>query len=473
MDGMRARVSCFLAVSLLTGCATYHARPLQPPALERAYHARSLDDLALQKYVDANLGTTQTAWPPRSIDLKTLTLIGYFYSASLDVARAQLSAAEAGIQTARARINPGLVTSAGYDRNPDSHFDRSAGPSFTVETAGKRGYRILRAEAEAESARNSFAEASWQLRSGVRAAFVNHLLAAARLELTEREAQVRGEIVEIFERRVAVGEAATPELDIYRVNLIIADAARRRSRGDVAQTRAALASVVGVPSDALAAVAWTAPSFDTPARPEALPVSAVQRAGVLHRADVRRSLSDFAAADASLHLELARQYPDLVLLPAYDFEESFARYILNVTVEPLALFHRNQGPIAVAEAQREEAAARFEALQGRAIGEIETALIRYRVAFEQWQEAGDQLISVQRDREEAARRALAVGEGDRLAVAIAQLETVTAARVRLDALADVQNAMGALEDAMQQPLEDALTVPDVPRVSPRTGAPAQ
>jgi outer membrane protein TolC len=389
------------------------------------------------------------------------------------VARAQLSAAEAGIQVARARINPGLNVSAGYDRNPDSHFDRGIGPFFTVETAGKRGSRILRAEAEAESARNTLAEASWQLRSAVRAAFVNHLIAAARLDLIEREVQIRREIVEIFERRVAVGEAATPELDIYRVNLIIANAALLRSRGDVTQTRAALASAVGLPSDVLSNVTWTAPRFDAPAQPQAVPVSAVQRAGVLHRADVRRSLSDFAAADASLRLELARQYPDLVLSPAYEFQEAFARYMLNATLEPLALFHRNQGPIAVATAQREEAAAKFEALQARAIGDLETALIRYRAAFEQWQEAGDQLITVQRDREQAARRALAAGEGDRLAVATAQLETVTAARARLDALADVQTAMGALEDAMQQPLEDALTVPSVPRVSPRNGAPTQ
>src|SRR5262249_44869840 len=342
---MRAGVCGFLAASLLTGCAKYHTRPLKPPDLERAYHARSLDNPALQKYVEASVGSTQTAWPPRSVDLKTLTLIGYYYSASLDVARAQLSAAEAGIQAAHARINPGLVGSAGYDRNPESHFDRSIGPSFTIETAGKRGYRILRAEAEAESAWNTLAEASWQLRSSVRTALVNHLLAAARLELTEREVQVRSEIVEIFEKRVAVGEAATPELDIYRVNLITANAALRRSRGDVTETRAALASIVGVPSEVLSAVTWQAPGFETPAQPAAVPVSAVQRAGVLHRADVRRSLSDFAAADASLRLELARQYPDLVLGPTYDFEESFARYVLNVTLEPLALFHRNQGPI--------------------------------------------------------------------------------------------------------------------------------
>jgi outer membrane protein, heavy metal efflux system len=470
---MRARVSCVLTVSLLAACTKYQARPLQAPSLERAYYARSLEDPALQHYVEANVGTTETAWPPRSIDLKTLTLIGYYYSASLDVARAQLRAAEAGIEAARARINPGLIGSAGYDRNPESHFDRSIGPSFTIETAGKRGYRILRAEAEAESAWNTLAEASWQLRSSVRTAFVNHLLAVARLELTEREVRVRSEIVEIFEKRVAVGEAPTPELDIYRVNLITVNAALLRSRGEATETRAALASAVGVPSEALSAVTWKAPGFETPAQPETVPVNAVQRAGLLHRADLRRSLSDFAAADASFRLELARQYPDLVLAPTYDFEESFARYILNVTLEPLAIFHRNQGPIAVALAQREEAAAKFEALQARAIGELEAALIRYRAAFEQWQEAGDQLITVQRDREQAARRALAVGEGDRLAVATAQLETVTAARARLDALAEAQNAMGALEDAMQQPLEDALSVPGVPPVSPRKGAPAQ
>jgi hypothetical protein len=46
---------------------------------------------------------------------------------------------------------------------------------------------------------------------------------------------------------------------------------------------------------------------------------------------------------------------------------------------------------------------------------------------------------------------------------------VTAARARLDALTHVQTALGALENAMQQPLEGALAVPDPSRVSPRKG----
>ena len=40
-----------------------------------------------------------------------------------------------------------------------------------------------------------------------------------------------------------------------------------------------------------------ATTFEVPPPLEALPVTRLQRAGVLHRADVRRSLSDFAVAD--------------------------------------------------------------------------------------------------------------------------------------------------------------------------------
>jgi outer membrane protein, heavy metal efflux system len=455
-----------LTASLVAGCATYEARPLEAPALERAYFARTLDDAHLRAFVEAG-GVAPTSWPPRTLDLKTLTLIGFYYSADLDVARAQIAAADAGVRAAGARINPGLGLNAGYDQDPASHPEWGIAPSFTIETAGKRGYRTLRAEHEAEAASAGLAEAAWQLRSRVRRAFAYQWFASARLELLQRENGIRSEIVQIVDRRVSVGETARPELDIYRVDLITTEAALRVANGDVAQTRAALANAVGLPTGALTDVSLIAPAFEAPAPPEALPILSVQRAGLLHRSDVRRSLSDYAAADATLRLELARQYPDLVLAPGYTFEEGFVRYVLGAAIEPLAIFHRNQGPIAIAEARRDEAGARFEALQTTAIGEMERALVQYRAAVQEWREANDRLITVQRDREDAARRALAAGEGDRLTLATAQLQTLTAARIRLEALTHVHTALGALEDAMQQPLEGALMTPGPARTSPR------
>ena len=65
---------------------------------------------------------------------------------------------------------------------------------------------------------------------------------------------------------------------------------------------------------------------------------------------------------------------------------------------------------------------------------------------------------MQRDREAAAQHALAAGEGDRLGVAAARLETITAARSALEALTRVTTALTALEDSMQQPLTAALQI---------------
>lgn len=453
----------------LAGCAAYHARPLAAPQLETAYRARTLDDASLRSFVEANAGPERPEWPPSILSLRTLTLVGYYYSPDLEIARAQIAVAEANVRAAGARVNPDLAVNAGYNRNPESHVEYGVVPSFTLETAGKRGYRTLRAERQADAARIGLLEAGWVLRSRIRAAFMNHVLATERLALLRSEQNIRGEIVAIFDRRLAVGDAARPELDVYRIDLITNDAAVRAASGDVAQTRAVLANAVGVPLAALQDVPVASPALDAPPAEEVLPIRTLQRAGLLHRADLQRSLADYAATDAGLRLELARQYPDIVLSPGYTFEEGFARYVLGAALQPVALFHRNQGPIAVAEAQRVEAASRFEQLQSQAIGEMERALVQYRSALDEWREANDRLIGVQRDREEAARRALAAGEGDRLSLATVRLQTVTAARARLDALTRVQTALGALEDAMQQPLEAALSVPDPTRVSPRKG----
>src|SRR5438477_11917472 len=110
-----------------------------------------------------------------------LTFIGYYYSADLDVARAQVAVAEAGVRAAGARVNPDLAVNAGYNRNPESHLEYGFVPAVTFETAGKRGYRILRAERQADAARIGLSEAGWTVRSRIRAAFMNHVLATQRL----------------------------------------------------------------------------------------------------------------------------------------------------------------------------------------------------------------------------------------------------------------------------------------------------
>jgi outer membrane protein TolC len=460
-----------LAILLGTaGCAVYHPRQLNPPQLENQYRARTLTDQKVRSFVEVNFGEVVPSWPPKVLDLRTLTLVGYYYSPDLEIARSQIAIADAGIRAAGARINPTLGLDGGYNANPDSRLSYGVLPAFTIETAGKRGSRIFQAEKQAEAARIGLAEAGWLLRSGIRTAFYNHVFSARRRNLLQAEENIRSEIVEIFDKRLAAGEAAGPEVDIFRVDLITTEAALQIAIGDVAQTRSALANVIGLPTPALEDFTVESATLDSPPTEQDLPILKIQRAGLLHRADLRRTLADYAATDAALKLEIARQFPDLVLSPGYTFEEGFARYVLSASIQSIPLFHRNQGLIAVAEAQRRQAGERFEALQSQAIGQMERALVQYRAGLNEWREASERLVSVQRGREEAARRALAAGEGDRLGLATVRLQTIIADRAWLDALNRVYVALGALEDSMQQALEAPLSLPDPAIVSPRKGA---
>ena len=441
----------------------YTARPLRPPGIEDQYRARSLNSPDLAAFVRLQRGNPSLAWPPAALDLESLTLVAYFYQPDLDVARARASAAQAAAITARQRVNPSFSGDAGYSRNPESAVTYAAAPTFTIETAGKRGYRTMQAEKLAEAARLGFVEAGWQVRSRVRAAALAYLFAQRRIELLRSEAGVREDLVEIFEKRRAAGEAATPELDIVRADRSATQVTMRLAEGEVAENLSSLETACGLPPSALTGIAIAPAALEAPPPERELPIRAIQRAGLLHRADIRRTLTEYAAADALLRLEIANQYPNITLSPSYAFQEGFADYTLGIGLSALPILHRQQGPIAEAEAQRRQVEAQFRALQSRAIGQMEEALRQYRAALSEWKEAGDTFLHIQQEREAAARAALNAGEGDRLAMDLARLLTIAADRARLEALQRAQTALGALEDSMQHAFDgrEALPAPSL------------
>lgn len=464
-----ARIPIVIVIAWLpfqTACVHYTARPLNPPRMEEQYRARTLDNPGLAAFVRSQSGESPRTWPPAIVDLDTLTLIAYFYQPDLDVARAKFAAAEAALITARQRVNPSISGDAGYSRNPESALTYTAIPSFTIETAGKRGYRTMQAEKLAEASRLSFVETGWSVRSHVRAALIAYLFAQHRLNLLRTEAGIHDDVVEIFQKRLPAGEVASPDLDVVRAESIATQVVLRQAEGEVSQTVSALETSAGLPPTALAGITITFATLEKPPSEEALSMKQIQRAGLLNRADIRRTLTEYAAADAQLRLEIANQYPNIQLSPSYAFQEGFVDYTLGIGLSALPILHRQQGPIAEAEAQRKQIETQFLALQSRAIGEMEQALRQYRAALAEWKQA-DNFLRVQQDREAAARAALAAGEGDRLALDLARLLTIAANRSRLDALQRAQTALGALEDSMQHSLDGTMELPQPALASPR------
>ncbi len=454
-------VTALALVLLLTSCAYqhYHPVPLSPAQTAASLRARSLQDPNLRAFIEKNLGHKVDAWPMRQWNMDTLTLAAFYFNPTLEVARAQLATVEAGKITAAQRPNPSFgVAPGGETSSPGTPWLFNLGLGIPFETAGKRGHRERLARNAANSAEIAVAQQAWKVRSQLRATLLDYIDAQRSVELLRLSQQTNEEVVQLLQARLSEGEIARPELDAARADLSSASVQLRAAEGRMQQTRTALAAAIGVSVAALNGLEFTWRGYDDP--PKSFSEKEIQRDAVLNRMDIRAALANYAVAEASLRLEIANQYPNVVIGPTYTFEEGKDLFTLAVDLV-LPVFNHNQGPVAEAMATRKEMAARFVAVQANAIGASENALATYHASLQELRARQD-FLKIQEEREKATRRQQALGAADRLAVETAVIQTLTAKSTVAQAMYRAQAALGALEDAVQRPLEPASTLTIAP-----------
>ena len=455
MNPTKKLIVICVAFAGMNGCARqrYHRAPISPSETASRLESRNLQDAGLRVFLEKNLGHPLSSWPLKSWDLPSLTLAAFYFNPEMEIARAQASVAKAAVITAGARPNPTLSLRPGI---PSPYlFDLSL--SMPIQTAGKRGYQILEAKNLSEAARFGLANTAWQVRSAVRTALVNYFVAIRNAEQMQAQMKILAGRVQLLRKRLAAGEISRPELDLARIDLANARLGALNARTQISQDRSLLAGAIGVSVSALNGVEYSWPGFDRPPNPDSLSPRTIQREAVLNRLDVRQALAAYAAAEASLQLEIARQYPDIQIGPGYTYEEGNNFFTLGLSTT-LPIFNRNQGPIAEAEARRKEAAAQFLATQARVIAESEAASARYRGAWKELAEA-ERVLKLHGGKVRLAQQTFKAGESGPLPVNSELLGSAAAASAKLAALSRAQAALGSLEDAVERPLEPGDILP--------------
>ncbi|HEY4416975.1 MAG TPA: TolC family protein [Verrucomicrobiae bacterium] len=446
---------CFIGIVLLAGCARFQPQPLVPENSATQFEARRLDDAGLKQFVARNLGHELKTWPPEKWSLSELTLAAFYFHPSLEVAKDEWLVASAGITTAGARPNPSVTVTPGYDSQIPGNYSPWLVPvtfDLPIETAGKRGKRLAEAEKVSESARWNFISAAWKIRSDVRASLLDFILTGRRAELLQQQFAMQTQIVKRLQQRLDTGEISRPELTVASIALNRAQLDLNQAQADESSARSHLAGALGLTEAALAGTRF---DYDFSSPPTAQLTSVAARTVALRsRADILAALADYAAAEADLRLQIAKQYPDLHLGPGYAWNSGNAgdnQWSLGVTLE-LPILDQNQGPIAEAEARRKLSAAKFIELQAQVIGEIDQAQADFRVAQAQLS-AGQHLLAVEQQQQAAAEAQLQAGAAEPLDLLTAQLEFNTAQLAQLDSLTRQQAAFGALEGALQCPAD--------------------
>lgn len=449
MNAIRKGIASLIGVFLLAGCAVQRYRPalIVASATASRFESRSLADPGLQSFEEHNLGRPVSPWPLKTWDLQILSLAALYFNPALESARARVAATEAALVTAGARPNPSLSIAPGIP----SPYLLTLDFAFPIETAGKRGHRIQAARSLDQAARFDLADSAWTIHGGVRIALLNYLLASRSLESFRSEEKVREDQVKILEQIFSAGEIPRQSVDLARIELSKTHMAIDTAEGQVRETKAALAAAVGLSVAALQSVDFSWRNLDMPPSEESLSPAEIQRSAVLNRLDLRRSLAQYAAAEAALQLEIAKQYPDINIGPGYTYEEKHSFFTLGFSTT-VPLFNRNQGPIAEAESRRKEAAAAFLERQAQIIAKSERALALYAAALEELAEA-ESLRKLQETQLQIVQQTIRAGADNRLSLDNVEIQSWVLARARLDALARAQRALGDLEDAVQRPLD--------------------
>ncbi|TLY96936.1 MAG: TolC family protein [Gammaproteobacteria bacterium] len=441
-----------LLAALLSACVHYTPRPRPPERIAVGFTQRTLSDPQLRALLERQLPAR--AWPRPQWDRADLLVAMLYFNDGLAAGRASARVATAGTRTAREHPNPTVTLMSEYANQHDGAplWLWAVVTDWLLDAGARRGARIALADLAAQRAGYDLAELTWKQRGALRRAAADLLITEREIALRETVNTDRQAQLDMARRRLEVGAASRGDLDRLVRDALQDEQQLHDARRRASLARSALAVAVGVPVKVLAGLKLGWEQLDDPPAVDALQLERARDEALLARADVHGAVVAYGTAEQALRLEVARQYPDVHLGPAYTWDHGIRRYQFNLGLT-LPLMNRNAGAIGEAEARREEAGARLEATVALAWQEIDEAI-------RQWQLARARLTEVRGPVYDAAQRIYAqtargfdAGANDRTELVAARVAHTLAELQVLDAVRTAQEALATLEDALRRPLE--------------------
>ncbi len=448
-----AALAAFLS-TLLAACSfqQYASKAINPVANAAKFERKDPAGEQFHQYL-LNNGYTADHLPLQQWGMDELTYCALFFHPSLDVARAQWRAAESAELTAAERTAPsanGRFAHSNRANQDISPFAFGLSIDISIETANKRNIRIENARHLSQAAKLEIAQTAWQLRNQVVQSLGEYQFNQQQIKLLLDEVSRRQEVVAIYQKRVSLGVASNVELSSANLQLQTATTELNARQQSKLVLMSKLASNLGLPFSKVETMNLLSEPLNQSAQQNPVMPADLQTTALLNRLDLRIALERYAAAEAKLKLEIAKQYPDLVINPGYAYE--FGDRIWSLGLSGLLTF-LNKNKVAIAEATQLRAveAAQFEVLQAKVISEANIANAELSQA-KQTLVNQQELFKQQQRNTQRMQRKFATGEIDRLELAYAKLEDNAAEKNVALANFQLITSLNQLENTLQQPL---------------------
>jgi CRISPR system Cascade subunit CasA len=270
------------------------------------------------------------------------------------------------------------------------------------------------------------------------------LLAGVQID---RQAQLQ-----MARRRLDAGAASHGDLDRLVADAVADEQRLHDARRRLSGARSALAATIGVPSVAVSSLALEWDRLDEAGDVDQSLIAHWRDEALLARSDVHSAVAGYSVAEESLRLEVAQQFPQVHIGPAYTWDHGVHRAQFNLSME-VPILNQHQGEIGEAEVRREQAGARLEATVATAYEEIDEAIKQWRLALERVKDARGPVYEAAQHIYEATEREFEAGNTDRTELVAARVARSLAELQILDAERTAQESLATLEDAVRRPLE--------------------
>jgi len=410
---------CFSVAAFVgVGCQSYEPAPLDIDTYRYSLDTRLIDIEPLSAFVERldALSDDETIEFGFSdgISPSEGEVLALFYNPELRIARLQAGAALAEFDTTGLWKDPVFGFDGAEITSPSAPFEFSLMGNLTIPISGRLKIEKERAGDAYEAQLRIIVDAEWNTRAALRQLWATWAAAKQRVQLVEGVIAQLEHINAIADTLKEAGELNRVQHRLLQVEL---SSKRIELVGAKLLTFQACSDLLGIMGLSPTAATLLIPSFPTIVFP--IVEGETQRL-ISSNTELAVRFAEYETAESSLHVEIKKQFPDIVLGGGYGSEFNDHRVLFGLSI-PLPIINANREGIAVASANREVARAAAETTFARLYRTLSTASITYSLTKAQREQYEQEIIPMLDEQTDDIRRIVELGEVDTFIL----LETVT------------------------------------------------
>ena len=274
-----------------------------------------------------------------------------------------------------------------------------------IDVLWQRHHRIAAANLDAQSLAEDLITNGLELIRDVQTTYVGLWLSQKKLELAIEDAQIQDEIIRLTQERFKAGDISGVEAEKIYVDSFESIGNMRSLIKETDVTKQRLNTLLGLIEDN---VAYNTETINIPEE-STYSIDTLLETAFAARPDLRAAELTIEAAGKKIGWEKSKIYNFIAVIDAKDEGED------SLTIGPgieldIPIFNQNQGQIARAKAELEQAARKYEALRQNIILQVRQAFTSYVSDYKEFELWNNDIIPYLQKKVEQTTKSFEIGE---------------------------------------------------------------